>query len=126
MLPSQPTMRLRLPDSGSVLGALVGSLGDPATPSSGNWTTESVTAEQLDEALTALCRGDLEFLILEAGEDFLQVAGEGDGPYQIEVSEHGEMRALAAGALLAAMREIVHAYRRGDTGWRDAAWTPLT
>ena len=45
---------------------------------------------QLDEALSALTRGDVEYLILEEGDCFLQVAGEGDGPYQVQRSDGGD------------------------------------
>jgi hypothetical protein len=119
-------MRLRVPDSGSFADALLHSLGDPTTLASGDWIADAVTAEQLDEAIAALSRGDIEFFILEDGDDFLQVAGDGEGPFQVELSEDAEMRTLAGGARMPAMREIVHAYRRGDTAWRAAPWTPLT
>ncbi len=119
-------MRLRLPDTGSLFDTLLRSLGDPIATSSGDWATDAPSAEQLDDSLAALARGDIEYVILEDDEDFLQVAGEGDGPYQVQVSEQAKMREIAGGTSAAAMREIVQAYRRGDPGWRDAAWTPMT
>jgi hypothetical protein len=116
-------MDLRWPDSGSLLDSLFSDAGNPAMSSAG--TLSAVTPAQLDDALGALQRGDIEYLILEDGAGFLQAAGEGDGPYEVEVTADGEtMHGVDSGADAATMRGILHAYLRGDAAWRDAPWVP--
>ena len=119
-------MNLRLPGSVSILGTLLDGLGQTADASSGDVSVAAATPAQLDEALSALTRGDVEYLILEEDERFLQVAGEGDGPYQVQRSDGGDtMHEVTGGTDAATMRRVVHAYLRQDSGWRDVPWTTM-
>ena len=118
-------MRLRVPDSGSLVDALIGSLGDPSHAVSGDLGIDDASPEQLNDALDALVRGDIEYVMLEDGDDFLQVAGEGDGPYQVEVSQQERLREIPGGMDAPSMRALVAAYHRGDSAWRTANWTPV-
>lgn len=116
-------MDLRLPDSGSWLLALVSSPG-PAGGAASDLVT-GVTPAQLDAALSALQRGEIEYLILEDGSCFLQVAGEGAGPYQVEVAFGDEtMHRLDLAADPVVVGRIMHAYLLADPAWRDGPWTP--
>ncbi|WP_291980522.1 hypothetical protein [Luteitalea sp.] len=116
-------MDLRWPDSGSLLDSLLSEAGDPATTGSGGLS--GVTPAHLDAALAALQRGDVEYLILEDGARFLQAAGDGDGPYQVQVTNDGEtMHDIDDGVDAVTMQRILRAYLRGDHTWRDAPWTP--
>lgn len=116
-------MDLRWPDSGSLLDSLFSDAGHPAT--SGSGSLSGVTPAQLDEALAGMQRGDIEYVILEDGPRFLQAAGEGDGPYQVQVTDDGEtMCDVDGGADATTMQRILHAWLRGDDAWRDARWVP--
>jgi hypothetical protein len=118
-------MRLRVPDGGSLIDALLGSLGDPSPAASGDLGIDDVSAAQLTDALAALVRGDVEYVILEDGDDFFQVAGQGEGPYAVEFSQQGQLREIAGGTDVTAMHSLVTAYHRGDQIWRSANWTPV-
>lgn len=116
-------MDLRWPDSGSLLDSLLSDAGHSAL--SGSGSLAGVTPAQLDEALAALQRGDVEYVILEDGSRFLQAAGEGDGPYQVQVTNDGEaMHDVDGGADAETMQRILRAYLHGDAAWRDAEWVP--
>jgi hypothetical protein len=117
-------MNLRVPDSGSLLGALLDSLGQTSELHSGDQAIASVTPAQLDEALAALTRGDIEYVVIEDGERFLQAAGDGEGPYSVQVDD-GTLREISGGTDAATMRRIMHAYLAGDARWRDGAWTDV-
>jgi len=119
-------MNLRLPDSGSLLGALLDTIAETSELHSGDRVVASVTPAQLDEALAALTRSDIEYVVLEDGDRFLQAAGDGDGPYDVQVEDgSGTMREIAGGTDAPTMRRVMQAYLAGDTGWRDAAWTAV-
>ena len=116
-------MELRWPESGSLFASLFSEAGHSAL--SGSGTLPGVTPAQLDDGLAALQRGDVEYLILEDGPRFLQTAGEGEGPYQVQVTDDGEtMHDVAGGADAATMQRILRAYLNGDTAWRDERWEP--
>ena len=116
-------MDLRWPDSGSLLDALFSDAGHPAPSESGSLA--GVTVAQLDEAIAAMQRGDIEYVILEDGQRFMQAAGEGDGPYQVQVTHDGEtMHDVDGGADAETMQRILRAYLHGDDAWRHAPWVP--
>ena len=79
--PAAP-MILRLPESGSLVASLLSGL-DQVSGSAGGDTVDDVSPEQLDEALAAMRRGEIEYVIVEDGDDFIQAAGDGEGPYQV-------------------------------------------
>jgi ribosomal protein L12E/L44/L45/RPP1/RPP2 len=120
-------MVMRLPDSGSVLGSIVSGLGRAVADGQGI-AVDGVTEAQLDAALAALSGGDLEYVILEDGEAFVQAAGEGAGPYALQYSPaSGDgMEEVRGGVADAAMRDALRAYRRGDPTWRTRfQWSAL-
>jgi hypothetical protein len=119
-------MDLRVPDSGSLLGSLLSGLGR-SLEESGDLALPGVTAPQLDEAIAAMVRGDIEYLILEERGGFLQAAGDGDGPYALQVDPgDGRMLEVPGGVDAAQMRVALQAYRAGEPGWRGPhRWAPL-
>ena len=101
-------------------------LGTPSYSAAGDLSIAGVTDAQLDDALAALSRGDIEYVILEDDDHFLQAAGEGDGPYQVQRSDGGEtMHEIVGGITGTAMRQLLHDYLRGDARWMAAAWTAM-
>src|SRR5262245_18449948 len=77
-------MIMRLPDSGPWLSSALDAIGSTPGGSTDHGSVEDVTATQLNEALDALAHGDIEFVILEKGDHFVQVAGSDEGPYRLE------------------------------------------
>jgi hypothetical protein len=95
----------------------------------GDTTLEDVSELELIAALDSMARGNIEYVIIENGDEFLQTAGEGAGPYAIELrSDSGDhMLHVPGGVDVETMRAVLLAYRRGDLGWRGALeWGPLT
>ena len=120
-------MDLRLPDSGTLLGSLLSGLGRSLEEGSADLSLSGVTEPQLDEAIAALRRGDIEYLILEHEGSFLQAAGEGDGPYALQVDPgDGVLLEVPGGVDAATARTALLAWRRHDPAWRTAhRWAPL-
>ena len=120
-------MRMRLPESGLLLEALLSGLGHAVTDGT-DVEVDDVTEPQLAQALDAMARGDIEFVILESGDAFVQAAGEGDGPYALEFSPaSGDgLQEVRGGVTAAAARAALEGYRRGDPAWnRPFPWSPL-
>jgi hypothetical protein len=121
-------MNLRLPDSGSLLGSVLSGLGRSAIDDGSGVAIPAVTDVQLAEAIAAMVRGDIEYVILESGEEFLQAAGEATGPYalQFNPASGGAMTEVPGGVDADTMRATLLAYRAGNPGWRGARhWTAL-
>lgn len=113
-------MNLRLPESGSLVESLLGRLGaSPNDPASGT-VVEHVSEADITAALDALVRADIEFVILEHGDEFLQAAGAGTGPYALQFSPDatGSLQEVPGGVDAETMRSAVMAYGRGEAGWR--------
>jgi hypothetical protein len=120
-------MLMRLPDSGSLLGSIVNGLGHTLADGTGI-AVDVVTETQLVEALAAMASGDLEYVILEDGDAFVQAAGDGAGPYALQFSppSGAGMEQVRGGVPEGAMRAALLAYRRGDPGWRSPfEWSPM-
>jgi hypothetical protein len=120
-------MHMRLPDTGSLTASFLGSLGQTIADGTGV-TVEGVTEAQLGEALAALARGEIEYVILESGEEFVQAAGEGAGPYALQFNPAADdgLLEVPGGVSDAAMRSALMAYRRGEADWRRPfQWLPL-
>jgi hypothetical protein len=121
-------MNLRLPDSGSLLGSVLSGLGRSATDDGSGVAIPAVTEAQLAEAIAAMARGDIEYVILENGDAFLQAAGEGPGPYALQFSPaSGEaMAEVPGGADANTMRAVLLAFYAGEADWRGACrWAAL-
>jgi hypothetical protein len=120
-------MLMRLPESGSLLSTLTSGLGRTIADGEGV-TVDGVAEAELATALSALSRGEIEYVILEDGEAFVQAAGEGVGPYALQFNPAGGdgLREVPGGVSEAAMRDALLAYRRGEAGWRRPfAWAAL-
>jgi hypothetical protein len=121
-------VNLRLPASGSLLESLLNHLGRAPNDPSGDVKVEGVTEAHTVDALDALERGDIEYMILEHGDEFLQAAGTGDGPYALQVGSTATetMFEVRGGVDRITMRRVLLGYRSGDAGWRGSlAWTPM-
>jgi hypothetical protein len=120
-------MMMRLPEESSWVDALMSSLRLPGAGMSGH-TIDGVDEAQLIDALEAMARSDIEYVILEHADAFLQSAGDADGPYQLEFRAASDepIVAVSGGVNRAAVRQVMLAYRRGDPNWRQPyAWTKL-
>jgi hypothetical protein len=120
-------MLMRLPESGSVIGSIAGGLGRTTMDGTGI-AVDAVTEPQLGDALDAMARGDIEYVILEDGDAFVQAAGDGAGPYALQLSPgSGDgLQEVRGGVGGETMRGVLLAYRRGDPAWCGSCrWTPL-
>lgn len=81
--------------------------------------TEDVGEREIADALDALERGDIEYVILEDGEEFVQAAGSGAGPYAVEWQPRGggPLREVPGGASAETMRSVIGAFGRRDATW---------
>ena len=115
-------MNLRLPASGSLVEVLFDRLAASPTDPTGSTPIENVTDADVLSAIDAMQRGDIEYVILENGDEFLQAAGEGNGPYALEVSTDtaGLMVGVRGGVDAETMRKVFLAYLRRDPAWRGA------
>lgn len=121
-------MDMKLPEASSGLGSLLSILGRSTTETSGESMFEAVDDAQLLDAIAAMQRGDIEFVILEDGDAFLQAAGEGEGPYALQFCEGDPDAVLEVegGVAIDALRQVMRAYLGGDRGWQQSqTWTPL-
>ena len=112
-------MIMKLPDSGSWLAAALSGLGQTSPAFPDQTFVDNVSEAQLNEALDALVRGDIEFVILESGDAFLQVAGSGEGPYQVQHRAGGAVvvTGIAGDVDERTVRAVMQAYRRADSSW---------
>jgi hypothetical protein len=120
-------MQMRLPDSGSLIGSIVNGLGHTTADGTGV-AVDGVTEAQLVDALEAMTRGEIEYVILEEGDEFVQAAGDGAGPYALQFSPaSGDgLEEVPGGVDASTVRATLLAYRRGDRAWRGSLrWSPL-
>ncbi len=124
-------MDMKWPGSGSWIDALLQD-GSSALDTGDGYVVRDVSETQLLEAVDAMVRGDIEFVILESGGDkgdaFIQAAGQGDGPYEINYKPANDdtLQAVPGGVSGDAMRAALVSYRRGDGRWHGAhRWAPL-
>lgn len=120
-------MDLRFPSGSAGLSSFLTDLGSHAgTAASG---VLPATPERLEELLRALWQGWVEFLIVEEGDVFVQVAGEGAGPYQLQYQPPGGGAMLqAAGGVIdgLTMCDVLRKVVAGDPGWHaGVAWEPF-
>lgn len=118
-------MDMKLPDSGSWLGTL---FSDGTTVHSDAFVVHDVSEPQLVEALDSMARGDVEFVILEDGDAFIQAAGQGDGAYELNYKAAGDesLYEVSGGVRADVARNALLSYRRGDGRWHiGQPWSPL-
>ena len=68
-------MNLRLPASGSLLESIIARPGASPMDGAGDTTLEDVSERELAAALDSMERGDIEYVIVVNGDEFLQTAG---------------------------------------------------
>jgi hypothetical protein len=120
-------MDMRLPGGGSFFDVFLDEGNDEATSA----VVRDVSEADLVEALDAMVAGNYEYVGLIDRGMFLDVAGSGDGPYEMLQGSDAAGEAtgeLAEGVDAVTMRAAMLAYHRGDEAWRSVgAWvTPLT
>ena len=112
-------MELRVPSGASLLDSLLRDTTTPAGLVGGDAVIAGVTSAQLDDAIAGLRRGEIEYLGLHHGEAFVQVAGEGDGPYLLELNPgrvEDQVR-VPGGVSAAGMRAALHGFLVEDPTW---------
>jgi hypothetical protein len=120
------TMTLRIPGSGTFLESWLNGVGH--LPGAGDdHAVEAVTYEQLVSAVEAMERGDIEYVILENGDEFIQAAGAGSGRFAMQFSPvSGDMEEVRGGVEATTMRGVLLAYHRGDPAWRNTStWSAM-
>ena len=78
------------------------------------------TPEALEELLRAVWEGWIEFLIVEEGDVFVQVAGQGEGPYVLQYQPPGGADMLqvpGAGVDGQTMCTVLRKVVAGDPSW---------
>jgi len=113
-------MELHVPSGGSWFDALVrGDTSGVNDLASGDIALADVGPAQLDEAIAALTRGDIEYLALHDGGTFLQVAGAGSGPYEIEFNpgQLSEQVRVPDGIAVDAVRQTLQTFLARDPAW---------
>ena len=120
-------MDMKLPGSGSWLDGLLGDSTGALTDTTGV-VVSAVTEPQLSGAIDAMVRGEIEFVILEDGDAFIQSAWQQDGPYALNyrTAEDETLYEVPGGVNDAAMRAALLSYRRADGRWHAAhRWSPV-
>lgn len=89
------------------------------------------TPETLERLLTSLWQGEIEYVIVEEGPVFVQIAGEGDGPYLVEYCPGPDVPMWSAGdagrgvdglTACTVLRRVV----AGDPNWAaGVTWAPM-
>jgi hypothetical protein len=123
-------MELRMPSDASSFATWFGADVTDLVHGSANGDAalSDITPERLDQALAALEQGHVEYLGLHEGEAFLQVAGEGAGPYQIELhpGPPGFPVSVPAGVTVEAVRYALHGFLTSDPTWAQPfPWEPM-
>lgn len=87
------------------------------------------TPEALEDKLRAVWDGRIEFLILEEGDVFVQAAGQGNGPYELDYQPPGGatmLRATGAGVDGVTMCTVFRKVLAGDASWHvGIGWEPF-
>lgn len=122
-------MDLRTPDTSGLIGYLLSSAGRTGLEEfASSETIGGATEADLLGTLDFMADGNIEYVILEDGERFLQGAGEGDGPYQLEhcPGDADAMTHVPSGVDRAGLRDAMTSFLGGDTAWQTAHdWAPL-
>lgn len=108
---------MRIPGGFSLFESLLAS-DDQFVARLGNEIPD-VSEGDLDLALEALRRGDIEFITLIDGDEMTQAAGEGDGPYYLEhqPTPDGPLTSVD-NAPFEVVAVTLRSYRAGDDGWK--------
>jgi hypothetical protein len=119
---------LRTPDTSGLIGYLLSSAGRTGLEEfASSETIGGATEADLLGALDFMADGNIEYVILEDGERFLQAAGERDGPYHLQYcpGDAEAMTHVPSGVDRTGLRDAMASFRRGDTAWQtDHDWAP--
>jgi hypothetical protein len=121
-------VELRIPGGADLLSIFGVDLSDLAH-GPGDTAVDDVTPERLDQAIDSMARGHLEYVGLHEGPTFLQAAGEGAGPYVIELHpDAGDAYVhVPEGVTPEAVRYALHGFLQHDPTWMQAfPWQPAT
>ncbi|MGB3056406.1 MAG: hypothetical protein WBB52_16285 [Acidimicrobiales bacterium] len=116
-------MRMRLPEGSSWFSSFVDRSQIDAGLSEHD-IVEGVSVDVLQSALEAMQRGEVEFVIIEDGDEFVQAAGDGDGPYQLEHYAVDGTVTAAANAGYPAVASVFTSYLAGDGSWQKILGPP--
>ncbi len=115
-------MELRVPSGGSIFDVFGADALSSVSGVGTDAAIAAVTPAQLDDALGALERGAIEYVVLADDPTFVQVAGSGSGPYQLEYNpgqvEH-QVR-VPEGVGISDVHLVLHAYLAGNPAWAQS------
>lgn len=114
-------MNLEVPSRSPFMDSLLD--GSDITDGTSGSVVQHVTEGQVMDALAALGRGDIEFVILSDGSRFLQAAGDARSGYTLEYndgSDKEQFRAANRKISAADLATAFGAYFRNDVAWRTA------
>ena len=123
-------MELRIPGGGAFLTGMFGGQDGGLVGSESVIVAAEpdLTPAHLDEVLARLNRGEIEYVSLTHEPAFLQAAGEGVGPYQLEYNP-GQLEnqvGVAGGVPLDDVRRVFLAFMAGDPSWsKSHEWRNL-
>ncbi len=117
-------MQLLVPEGGSILDTVFSSSSMDIFDG-GHQGVDGPSDQDLTDALAALRAGWIEYVILQDGDEFLQVAGEGDGPYLVQLCPGDPDQMLTASPVrFGDVVPLFGSYLRGDGAWRQlAGWS---
>jgi len=119
-------MDLRFPaGSAGLFASWAGSASDLTV---GDDASVPATPEALRELLAALAKGWIEYVGLHEEPIFLQIAGDGDGPYMIQYSpgDPSAMMHVPSGGSLAQATSAMERVLARDPGWHAGlVWQPF-
>jgi hypothetical protein len=113
---------------GSLLGALFDSPSSSQSIAAGGHSGVPATAEALEQLLSSLWSGYIEYVIVAEGPVFVQIAGEGEGPYLLEhcPGEDAPMWCVEGGVDGLTACNVLRKVVAGDPNWASGlAWTQL-
>lgn len=110
-------MEIQIPESGNLLDSLlsVNDITDPSSP-----VIPDATEDKLIPVLDAMESGDIEYVILNDGNKFLQAAADARSGYLLEYndgSDKEQFRATQKKISGAEVRAAFVAYLKRDSAW---------
>jgi len=109
-------------------GDLVASLFSTPIEGSGS-SVPAPSAAQVSSAIEGLAEGWIEYVILQEGDEFVQAAGEGNGPYRLERCEGDPAGIWYADGPIdrSTLTTVLLSFHRRDADWTaHVPWLPNT
>lgn len=120
-------MDIHIPDGNNLVDILVNT--DRAYHGDSDAVIPDADEAQLLEALAALERGDVEYVVLSDGARFMQAAGDARSGYVLEYNDGTDDAMMHAQGKItgAQVVDAMQAYLRRDDTWRSAfRWERIT